>query len=67
MGGVLLSVDSDIDQHISVGGSGELCGPVDAMFSGEIIRVEPGLVALKAYVTETNINYLLDTIFHAHD
>jgi hypothetical protein len=67
MGGVLLSVDNDIDKHVSLGESGELCGPVDAMFSGEIVRLEPGLIALKAYVNETNVNYLLDTIFHEHD
>jgi hypothetical protein len=67
MGGVLLSTDKDIDQHVSLGSLGELQGPVKSMLSGEIVRVEPGLVAIKAEINDANKSYLLDTIFHEHE
>ncbi len=67
MGGVLLSVVGDIEDYVVVGGQGELRGPAEAIFSGEIIRVESGTVALKADVSETSENYVLDTIFQDDD
>jgi hypothetical protein len=64
MGGVLLSVKGDFEQHVSVGEQGELRGPVESIFSGEIVRVNSGTVALKADVSETSANFVLDTIFN---
>lgn len=67
MGGVLLSVEGDIEHHVAVGEQGELRGPVESIFSGEIVRVDSGTVALKADISETSANYVLDTIFKDGD
>ena len=63
MGGVLLSVDGNLEQHIAIGQPGELRGPSDAVFSGKIVRVDLGTVALEADVSKTSADYVLNTIF----
>lgn len=63
MGGVLLSVQGELEQAIIVGQQGELRGANGAVFSGKIVRVDSGTVALETDVSQGSDSYVLDTIF----
>lgn len=64
MGGVLLSIDGELESSVTIGQQGELHGEAGAVFSGKIVRIEAGMVALETDVSENSESYVLDTIFH---